>query len=236
MSSIRSTSIVVGCLFLTATVGYVAGQVIYTPLIEAPDPLATVHLHRSRLLAGVFVELAGILAIPLIAAFCFPILRRFGDGLALSYIALRAIEALLLVMVVVNVLSIADASRAYLEGEGAANPDWVSLAASLELVRTWPFLLSVGVVFPLGALLLNWCLYRGRLVPRLIAAWGFLGGAILLLGSVMDMLGAFSGISPVALEVTVSGPIAIQEMVLAVWLIARGFDVRVAADVELAMP
>lgn len=226
MNSNRATSIAVGVLFITATAGYVGGQAIYGPLIDSSDFLAVVHPHRERLVVGLLVELAGILAIPLIAAFLFPILRRSGEGVALGYLALRTIEALLLLIVVVDVLSIAEVSRAYLQSGPTPDAYWESLGSSLQLVSEWPFLLSVAVVFPLGSILLNCVLFRERLVPRLIAGWGVLGAALLLTGSMLDLLGVLPEISDLGLELTISGPIAIQEMVLAVWLIARGFDIR----------
>ena len=68
-------------------------------------------------------------------------------------------------------------------------------------------------------------------MPRSLAAWGFLGAALLLSGSVLDMLGAFPNVSRVTLEIVLSVPIAVQEMALAVWLIARGFE-----DSDIASP
>ena len=205
MGSARLTSVLVGCLFITATAGYIGGQAIHGPLVNAPDPLATVHPQRLRLLLGASIELVGILAIPLIATTIFPILKRLGEAVALSYVALRTVEALLLLLVLLNVLAIADASQAHIDG-AVASADLQNFGASLQPGSEWPFLLSVGIVFPLGALLLNWGLYRGRLVPRAISAWGFLGGTLLLLGSVLDLAGVFSGMSRVAIEVVLLWP------------------------------
>ncbi len=75
-------------------------------------------------------------------------------------------------------------------------------------------------------MLLNAVLWRTRLVPRTISGWGFLAGLLLLTGSVASLLGLLDSLSPVGVEVVVSGPIAIQEMVLAGWLIARGFSLE----------
>lgn len=232
MTSTRATSIAVGSLFIVATVSYLVGQALYRPLLEAPDFLAVIEPQRTRFLTGVFVELVGILAIPLIAAFAFPVVKRYSEGVAASYLALRVIEAMLLLVVVVNVLTVADMSRSYLGGEVIPNTDWESLAASLQRSGEWPFLLSVAVVFPLGSLFLNAVLFRARLVPRFIAAWGLFGAALLLSGSLLDMLGALGDISPTAVEIILATPIAIQEMVLAFWLIVRGFDVLARAGTE----
>lgn len=224
MHSIRSNSVAVGALFITATAGYMVGQAVYAPLLTATD-LGTIAVEqRTRLLVGVFLELIGILAIPLIAAFAFSVLKRMDEGIALSYLALRTIEAVLLLVVVVNVLTMADASRGLQEAGPVPSAYWEDLLRSLQMTSEWPFLLSVAIVFPLGSMLFNAALFRGRLVPRAIAAWGFLGATLLISGSVLDMLGVFPNVSRLTLEVVLSAPIAVQEMVLAGWLITKGFD------------
>ncbi|NIN36709.1 MAG: DUF4386 family protein, partial [Gammaproteobacteria bacterium] len=61
-------------------------------------------------------------------------------------------------------------------------------------------------------------------VPRLISAWGFIAAALMLIGTVLVMLEVFAGVSDVALQLVIAAPIAVQEMVLAVWLIVKGFN------------
>ena len=67
-------------------------------------------------------------------------------------------------------------------------------------------------------------LYRSKLIPRFISAWGFIAAALLLIGSVLIMLDTFAGISETGLELIFALPIAVNEMVLAVWLIMKGFN------------
>ena len=67
-------------------------------------------------------------------------------------------------------------------------------------------------------------LYRSKLIPRFISAWGFIAAALLLVGSVLIMFDAFAGISESGLELIFALPIAVNEMVLAVWLIVKGFN------------
>jgi hypothetical protein len=69
---------------------------------------------------------------------------------------------------------------------------------------------------------LNAILWRTRLVPRVISGWGILGAALLLLGSLLNSLALLPDLSPVLFELLLTMPIAVQEMVLAVWLIAKG--------------
>ena len=78
----------------------------------------------------------------------------------------------------------------------------------------WDQLLAIP--FVLGALMFYVVLYQSRLVPRWLSAWGLLGAVLYIvapLGSMFELsLGFFMA------------PLALQEMVMAVWLIAKGFN------------
>lgn len=67
-------------------------------------------------------------------------------------------------------------------------------------------------------------LYKSELIPRFISAWGFIAAALLLTGSVLVMVDMFTGISELGVELIFATPIAVNEMVLAIWLIVKGFN------------
>jgi hypothetical protein len=111
--------------------------------------------------------------------------------------------------------------------------EWEVAGSTLRAVSEAAFLVSVSVIFPLGALLLNSLLWRARLVPRIISGWGFAGGVILLCGSTLELFDMLPAVPAGGLEAALAGPIAVQEMALAFWLIAKGFSSaagRAAAD------
>ena len=67
-------------------------------------------------------------------------------------------------------------------------------------------------------------LYESNLVPRFISVWGFIAAAVLLTGSVLYHLGMFAEVSRLVLEPIIVLPIAVAEMMLAIWLIVKGFN------------
>jgi hypothetical protein len=67
-------------------------------------------------------------------------------------------------------------------------------------------------------------LYKSKLIPRFISAWGFVAAAVLSTGSVLVMVYMFTEISELGLELILATPIAVNEMVLAIWLIVKGFN------------
>jgi hypothetical protein len=171
----------------------------------------------------VLIGLIGVLAIPLIAAFLFPIFKRESEAWAQSYVALRIIEAVLLTIVSASTLSVLNLSEAFLTG-GTAAPALHAASATLQAIGEWSHILSVGVVFPLGAIVLYSLLLRMRLVPRWIAHWGLWAAVLLLGGALLVLLGLLSSVPDAIVEFVLAGPIAVNEMVLAVWLIAKGFS------------
>jgi hypothetical protein len=87
------------------------------------------------------------------------------------------------------------------------------------------------IFFCLGAAMYYYVLYRSRLIPRWLSAWGLAGLALVFS---MTLLIAFretiSG--PSGMLVLFAVPIGLQEMILAVWLIVKGFNPSAIATVS----
>jgi hypothetical protein len=76
-------------------------------------------------------------------------------------------------------------------------------------------------VFCLGAAVFYFLLYRSRIVPRWIALWGLVAIPLFAAADVLAAYGVI-GVDSTA-QSLLFAPIFVQEMVLAVWMIARGF-------------
>ena len=70
--------------------------------------------------------------------------------------------------------------------------------------------------------------YRSRLIPAWLSVWGIAGVVLLMVAAVLVIFGAIGPLSPVRSLSPL--PIGVQEMVLAVWLIVKGFDRSAFAD------
>lgn len=76
-------------------------------------------------------------------------------------------------------------------------------------------------MFSLSALILHLVLYQSKLVPTWLSVWGLVGGGLLLVRALLEMFGQeLSGVA----QGVLAAPIGLNEMVLAVWLIVRGFN------------
>ena len=217
-SPYRRTAIAVGVLFIIATAASLLSTALTSGALDASDYLSRVAAQGDRIVAGALLLVAAGLSVVLIAALLFPILKRYGEGIALAYVGVRILEAVTLVVSVVSLLLLVSVGREYVR-VGASAPAALhlsSLGAVLQALKDWAFPLN-PVVFGPGGLLLYFLLYRSRLVPRWLSVWGFVGVVMVF---VFGLLRMYEGGS-----VALALPIGVQEMVLAVWLIVKGFNV-----------
>jgi hypothetical protein len=73
----------------------------------------------------------------------------------------------------------------------------------------------------LGGFFIYYPLYELKLVPQVLSIWGLIGTACVLLYGLLGLFGLTA--DSITLNL-LAAPIAIQEMVFAVWLIAKGFN------------
>lgn len=132
----------------------------------------------------------------------------------------RLIEGALGVLVVICLLLLVTLGEASM-ADGLASSAFQVPGELLMAGRVW--LGTVGVLtFGLGAFMYYVVFYKSRLVPRWLSAWGLVGVTLVTVSSLLVMFGLTESLSTT--QVVLALPIAVQEMVLAVWLIARGFN------------
>jgi hypothetical protein len=229
MNSARKNAIIVGVLFIIATVFLFIGQAVYNPILSSPDYLDSAYPNRIIVVIGILIEFTCVIAIPLIPVFLFPVLKKHNEALALGYVGFRFLEAVFFVATEINKLSLISASQSYLGAGNMEASAFQSIGDAIQSQIFWMDSMYV-IIFTVGALLLYSVLYTSRLVPRFISAWGFLAAALLLAGVVLIMLETFAGISELRLQLIFAAPIAVNEMVLAVWLLAKGFNPSAVAS------
>jgi len=221
MNSNRKTARIVGVLFIIATASIFA-ESLYGPILSSPDYLDITYPNKIIVIIGILLESIMIPAMFLIPIFLFPILKKHNKVLALGYIGFRSLEAVLISIAEINKLSLVNLSRNYLNKGGADASYFQSIGSSIQSKLYWVNTDGViyVVIFAIGALILNSALYKSKLIPRFISAWGFIAAITILTGSILS---AFTDI-PLVIAILLIAPIALQEMVFAVWLIFKGFN------------
>ena len=227
MDSYRKTGIIVGVLFIIATVASILGKISLGSILDAPNYLISVSAHGNQVItAAVFFLIAAISAVAT-SFMLFPILRKYIESLAMGYVVLRIFENVFYVVGTLGLLVMLTVSQKYVAG--AADTSYYQTLGTLLLVlKDWAGLIGTLFFAGLGSMILNYVLYRSKLVPRWLSLWGFIGAALIVLLGLSGIFGFGMGFSsPFAL---LAVPIAVQEMVFAVWLIVKGFNPAIIAS------
>jgi len=157
---------------------------------------------------------ASLVAIPIML---FPILKKHNESLALGYVGARIFEGFFLVVSAIGLLSILSLSQEFVNAVAPVASYFQTSGALLLAAFDWSSIL-LDLPFALSALMLNYLLYQSKLIPRWLSVLGLIGATLWLATSPLHMF----GLSPSL--VFLAAPIGVQEMVLAVWLIVKGFN------------
>jgi hypothetical protein len=149
------------------------------------------------------------------------VIREHHRALALGAVAGRVVEGVFVLIGTLSLLVLLSVSQASV-AEGSSASDFRATGEALLAVRDWAFGFLGMLAFFTGALLYYIVLHRTRLIPRWLSGWGLVGVALGLVATVYSGFTQDFGFS--TLNTVLNIPIGLQEMVLAVWLIVRGFS------------
>ncbi|SFK96645.1 DUF4386 domain-containing protein [Geodermatophilus ruber] len=220
MGSTRAAAVAAGVFFLVAAVTAIVALALYQPLLGDPGYVLGSGAD-TQVLVGGFLEL--VLAVSCIgtAVTLYPVVKRQDHGVALGYVCGRLLEAAIIVVGILSVLSVVTLRRSSGGAPGTDDDALVAAGRSLVALHDWSFLLGPGLVIGLNSLLLAWLMHRSRLVPRWIAGIGLVGGPLVLLSSTAIMFGLYDQVS--SLGMLAALPVFAWEMSLAGYLIVKGF-------------
>jgi hypothetical protein len=221
-NSNRKTAILVGVLYILGTVLGVMSVIFTGPILEGPDYLLKASENQSQLVIAALFVLTMCLALAMIPFALFPLLKKVNESLAVGYVVFRgALETVFGTGTVISWLFLLVVSREYVAAGAPAGSSFEALGALL-LKGGEPLSALSGTVFCLGALMLYYMFYRSQLIPRWISVFGFIAIALHLVTIILVFFGLQSTFSTV--NTMMNLPILVQEMVMAVWLIVKGFN------------
>lgn len=216
----RRTAFVAGALYLVTIATSIPALALYGPVLNHPGYVVGSGAD-SRILWGALLEVVMALAAIGTAVTLFPVLKRQHEAVALGFVTSRVVEAGIIILGVVSLLSVVTL-RQDLAGTAGGDPSSAIVAGrSLVAIHDWTFLLGPGLMPAVNALCLGYLLYRSRLVPRAIPTLGLAGAPLLIASAVATFFGAYSQISP--LSALAALPVGLWEASLGVWLVWKGF-------------
>ncbi len=229
MEKNRKIAIIVGLLFIIATTSPILSGIFLGSItdvvggISDPDYLNNAYANENQIIIGVILFLIMAVAVASIAIAIYPILKKQNEILALGYVGARIGEGIFFSVNVVTILTLLTLSKEFVQAGAPDASYYQTLGTLLLAAGDWAYLLGFGLFFTLSALVLNFVLYKSKLVPRWLSVWGFVGGALIFVYYLIQPLS-------ISLVEILFLPIAVQEMVFAVWLIFKGFNLSAIAS------
>lgn len=217
----RKNAVVAGVLFIVATAASLLSGPFLAP-VTGSGYLTDAGTHDVQVAAGVMLGFIAALAAPGIAIALYPVLRRFGEGLALGAVGFRIIEGVFYALGMFTLLSLSTLSRAFLDAGTPSDQHYTTLGHVMLAQYHWLVDAGLLLAFSLGGLMYYLVFYRSKLIPTWLSVWGIAGVVLLMVAGVLVVFDVIAPLS--AGQVALAAPIGVQEMVLAVWLIVKGFN------------
>ena len=219
MNSARRYSIGTGVLLIAATAAALAAAQLVDPILTGANYLTDLTTRQDQVAGGALLYLVAAATSVSIAISLYPVVKPTNPTLALGSVVFRAIEASLYVVAVVSLLSVLTLSQQVSANDSKDHASIQVVGDALLSMREHATLAAV-FAFSLGAAAYYVLFYQSRLVPRWLSGWGIAATIVMMTAS---LLALFSD-KPITGYTLMVLPIAVQELVLAVWLLVKGFS------------
>jgi hypothetical protein len=190
---VRRTGRIFGWLFIATFVTSIPARLLFIHGVGAS--WSDMHFvagdtSSASLKLGAVLEFGLIVTQIGTAVVIYPLVRRQSGTVSLGYVTARVMESVFAaigLMSIITVVSVADALRG-----GGAVAALVAQGDALVHTYEWAFLWGPGLVAGIGnGVMLGYLMYRSALVPPRMALLGLIGGPLLILSFVMQLIGVY---------------------------------------------
>jgi hypothetical protein len=158
----------------------IGGNLFIQTILGAPDHLSAISANSMLLALGAVLWLSTVAGDAAHGILMFPVLKRHSERAAVGYLGARIIDATFIAIMALLILVQIPLGIEYLNAGSTDTSYLHALSAVLTEANLYAYefaMIAVGV----AGLILCSMFYRAQLVPRLLAVWGLIGYAILLL-------------------------------------------------------
>jgi hypothetical protein len=227
MSPTRKAALIAGLFYIGTFVFSIPALGLYDGVLHDPNFVLGAGSAHGVLWGALIEVLTGLTGIGTAVAL-YPVIKRYGPGRAVGFIASRTLEASMICAGVLAVLAVYTLRQDFAGGTDTAA--LTTTASGLVAVKDWSFLLGPGIMPAINALCFATIMYQSRLVPRWIPTLGLIGGPLLLVSSTATLFGAFDQVALPSLLLAL--PIATWELSVGVYMTVKGFRTPPATDAD----
>jgi hypothetical protein len=235
MNTYRMNAVMAGVLYFLGTVfgvlgGVIGGEVLTSLISGKPlagvDLLGLVAANSSRLTGGAFLTLMMGISLMAMTVFLYPVIRKASKELAMGVVLFRgALEGIFYLVTTLNILTLVAVGNEYI-ATGADSAVLQSIGNVLYQFENLKAPVS-SIIFLIGATCIYLTFYRTRLIPRWLSVWGLIGVVPYMAYALLHFFHMDTGYGFYLQMV-----LAPQEIVMAVWLIVKGFNPSAIADLS----
>ena len=231
MDTTRKLTLAAGVLYLVTFAASIPTLALKAPLVDHAD-FVLGHGNATAVIWGGFLDFVCAVAGIGTAVALYPVIRRYSRTSAIGFITSRTLEAAILVVGAISLLSVVTLRNDVVGGDTSS---LMTTSRSLVAMHDWSFLFGPGFMPAINALFLATVIYRFRLVPRFIPLMGLVGAPLLFASSLATMFGGHAQTSSTAMLFAL--PIAAWEFSLGVYMTVKGFKPSaIDTDAPVASP
>lgn len=207
---------------LLLLVGMAAGIFSVAPAIDSENYLTEAAEHSTQTILAAVFQLVMSLAYIGFAILLYPAIKRFGKSLSVGFLSFRIIAASLSIIGTILLLSTLALSQQYSKNP-LPDPSGLEVTGNvLKISRDYINHVFMILVLCIGNLMLYVLLFQSKLIPQWLSVWGMAGAFLSVAASILVL---FQKVDIITYEyLALNVPAAIQELMLGVWLIIKGFD------------
>jgi hypothetical protein len=216
MEAASRTGRIIGVLIIMQMVGSgVVNFVLEPRLLGAPGFLVSAASHSQQIGLAVLLGLVTEALWVGVAITAFPIFCQRTRRMALWFVALTVVSLAVAVAENVGVMSMVSLSEAYTKASAVQREHLETVQVIVASARNWPHFISR--IFVGSAIFVFYAvLYRFTLVPRALAVFGLIAAVLMVTAVAMPLFG-HDVVFPML------APMGLSQLILAVWLITKGF-------------
>ena len=228
MDVIRKKSISVGALLILSIV---VGILSIDPVIDGMDNLESVSINSNAILIRAFMQFILGLIYASIPIILYTLLKKINTSLTIGFLVFRIISVGFIFIGWLSILLLLALSQEFVS---SGSPELLYFKTLDNLLRSGRDLINhvaMPLILSVGNLMFYYILYQSKIIPKWLSLWGLI--ATILSSVLASLLLMFDVIGIInATYVSLAFPTALLEIVLATWLIVKGFDSNVVNSIS----
>jgi hypothetical protein len=236
MTPLRKTALIAGVFYIMTFIFSIPVKFgFWKPVLDKPDFILGAGSDKGIAIGAMFEIITALTGIGTAVAL-YSVARKHSERAALGFVTSRVIEATMIFVGVLAIMSVLTLRNDVAGTAGADDGSLLTIGRTLLAVHDWTFLIGPGLMAAVNGLCLGTVMYRSRLVPRIIPTIGLIGAPLLLISDIATLFGKWDQLDPKAAAFAL--PIAAWEFSLGIWMTFKGFQSpdTVAAEVAHTTP